>query len=179
MTHPTGREARSDYVKPATAPFIAPARSSADIAHFRRLCREYAASLPCIAESLGHQGFDREMDSLPGVYRPPAGEILLAFPAEDPSHASGCVALRPLDEPGVCEMKRMYINPAARGAGLGHLLANAIVDHARCAGYRLMKLDTDRSFAAAIAVYRRLGFVECPPYNTDPCPDTLWFQRDL
>lgn len=171
---------RSGYVKPDAS--IRPARSPAELDQFRRLCREYASSLPCIAESLGHQGFDREMDALPGAYRPPAGEILLAWVAPargGEPRAVGCVALRPLDEPGVCEMKRMYVGPESRGTGLGKRLAQAVVDHARALGYRAMKLDTDRTFHAAIAIYRALGFQECPPYNTDPCPDTLWFERSL
>lgn len=174
---PRPSEARQGYVKPGGYDII-PARTPAHIDAFRDLCREYARSLPCIAASLSHQGFENEMTGLPGRYAPPAGEILLAV---DPSTAEpfGAVALRPLDEPGVCEMKRMYVRPQARGVGAGKALACAIIEVARQRGYSLMKLDTDRALTAAIAIYRALGFRECPPYNTDPCLDTLWFELPL
>ncbi|MBM4108823.1 MAG: GNAT family N-acetyltransferase [Phycisphaerae bacterium] len=168
------------YEKPVRVEIV-PARSAGEVDAFRRLCRDYAASLPCITVSLTHQGFDREMDGLPGKYAPPAGEILLAVlrrpdGSQDPI---GGGALRPLDEAGVCEMKRMYVRPECRGIGAGMALARALVEVARGRGYSLMKLDTDRTFDAAIAIYRKLGFRECPPYNTDPCNDTLWFDLPL
>lgn len=170
-------EARQGYVKPGGYNII-PARTPAHIDAFRDLCREYARSLPCIAASLCHQGFEDEMAGLPGRYAPPAGEILLAVDLST-AEPFGAVALRPLDEPGVCEMKRMYVRPHARGLGAGKALARAIIEVARQRGYTLMKLDTDRTLTAAIAIYRALGFRECPPYNTDPCIDTLWFQLPL
>jgi len=157
------------------------AEGPAHVSMFRVLCRAYASSLPSIGQSLLYQGFEREMETLPGMYGPPRGCILLAIEAE---RAVGCVALRPLaDEalpPGaVCEMKRMYVEASQRGRGLGHALGAAIVAEARRIGYRLMRLDTDTEMPAAIAVYRRLGFRARPPYNADPSPCTLWFELDL
>lgn len=163
------------YEKPAALEIIE-ARTPAHLDAFRRLCRDYAASLPCIAVSLTHQGFEDELAGLPGKYAPPAGEILLALAGDD---IIGGVALRPIDEPGACEMKRMYVRPECRGLGAGLVLARRLIDVARARGYAVMKLDTDRTFHAAIAVYRKLGFRECPPYNTDPCKDTLWFELPL
>ena len=97
------------------------------------------------------------------------------------SAAIGCIALRPLDNlgPEVCELKRMYVRPAHRGTGLGRLLCQAVIDRARAAGYTVMKLDTDATFAAAIGLYRSMGFVECERYNDDPMEDTLWFEKKL
>lgn len=163
------------------------ARGSAEVAAFRALCEAYARSLPIIAVSLAHQGFEREMAGLPGAYGPPTGEIVLAWDAD--GTPVGCAALRPLPseadagasdgERRVCELKRMFVRPEARGRGIGGLLGEAIVSVARAAGYHVMRLDTDRSMTAAIAVYRGLGFRERGPYNTDPCPDTLWFELAL
>lgn len=151
-----------------------------DLGAAEGLFREYAAGLPESAQvSLAHQGFEGEMSSLPGKYAGPAGCIMLA---RLHGTAVGVVALRPLDLSGVragdptpiCEMKRMYVKPSARGLGAGRALAAALIDYARAAGYRMMKLDTEPDFSAAIAVYRSLGFSEVPRYNDDPVSCTLW-----
>ncbi len=145
---------------------------------FRTLCREYAASLPF---SLCFQNFEGEMDALPGLYARPRGLMLLAFADDEPA---GCVALRPIDALAgdaapVCEMKRMYVRPACRGLGLGHLLGRRLVDEARVIGYATMKLDSEPDFHAALAVYRRLGFTPCARYNDDPHPETVFMALDL
>lgn len=153
------------------------ASSPEHLTAFRDLCHEYALSLPQIGLSLEVQGFEREMATLPGCYAPPCGTIVLTL--DDAGRAVGCAALRPLDEPGVGELKRMYVRPDARGRGLGHALAGEIVNAARLRGYRLLRLDTDTTMHAAIRVYSALGFRPRERYNNDPCPCTLWFELDL
>jgi ribosomal protein S18 acetylase RimI-like enzyme len=137
----------------------------------RTLFEEYAASL---GVDLSFQDFERELAELPGEYVPPAGRLLLALDAEP----AGCVALRPF-EPGVCEMKRLYVRPAHRGSGLGRLLAQAIVEAGRDAGYERMRLDTLPSMAAARGLYRSLGFVEIEAYRHNPIHGTTYFERAL
>ncbi len=149
------------------------------------LFREYASTLPASAQlSLRHQGFDAELAELPGKYAEPRGCILLAILGAD---AVGVVALRPLDPSGVrdrdptpiCEMKRMYVQPRARGLGAGRALAAALLEYARTAGYKMMKLDTEPDFLAAVTLYRSLGFVDIQRYNDDPVSCTLWMGRAL
>ncbi|GJQ29308.1 MAG: N-acetyltransferase [Phycisphaerae bacterium] len=145
---------------------------------FEALCREYAASLPF---SLCFQGFDEEMRTLPGKYAQPKGVILLAYVNSEPA---GCVALREIEhQPGdaapVCEMKRMFVRPAFRGLGLGRALAERLLVFARNAGYATMKLDSEDTFTAAIALYRSLGFADIPRYNDDPHPHTVWLAKRL
>src|SRR5690606_13192278 len=111
---------------------IRPAEVPRDLDLVRSLFRDYAAS---IGISLDFQDFDAELDGLPGDYAPPRGRLLLAW---QEGEAIGCVALRPL-EPEVCEMKRLYVGPAARASGLGRRLAVRICEEARAAGYSRMR----------------------------------------
>lgn len=101
-----------------------------------------------------------ELATLPGIYGPPDGRLLLATVD---GRTVGTVALRNIGG-GTCEMKRMYVDTAAHGQGIGRALAVALVDQARELGYARMRLDTSRRQTAAIRLYRSLGFQEIPPY---------------
>lgn len=138
----------------------------------RALFREYAEA---IGTDLEYQGFAAELAALPAPYVPPRGALLVA---EAGSEVAGCVALRPL-EAGSCEMKRLYVRPAYRGTGLGRQLVEAVLEAARAAGYRELRLDTLPSMAAAQALYERLGFREIPPYGKNPLPGTRFYAREI
>ena len=92
--------------------YVDQAESPQQIAQARELFLEYAQSL---GFSLCFQNFDKELEALPGHYAPPEGRLLLA---EYDGQLAGCVAMRAL-EPGICEMKRLYLRPQMRGKGLG------------------------------------------------------------
>ena len=110
--------------------------------------------------------FETELASLPGEYGPPGGALLLAT---DDGAPAGCVALRGLGG-GACEMKRMFVYPGLQGRGVGRALGVAILEEARRLGHRVMRLDTSIRQAEAIALYRRLGFVDIAPYYELPEP---------
>jgi ribosomal protein S18 acetylase RimI-like enzyme len=138
------------------------------------LLREYEASLGI---SLCFQDFETEVATLPGAYGPPRGQMLLLRDAAS-SDLVGCVAVRQVpDAPDLCEMKRLYLRPAARGGGYGRKLALAIMDEARQLGYRRICLDTLLSMHAAQALYRSLGFREMGATDTEP--PVLLFEREL
>lgn len=153
---------------------ITPAKLPTDLPAITGLFRAYAAALPI---DLDYQGFDGELQSLPGKYAPPAGTLLIARDAN--RAALGCVAMRPLDEEGVCEMKRLYVAPEGRGSGAGRALALAIIDAGRAAGYREMRLDTLASMHEAQKLYRALGFSEIAPYYDSPIENTVFMSLHL
>jgi GNAT superfamily N-acetyltransferase len=138
----------------------------------RSMLRAYSASLPF---ELDFQDFDRELAELPGAYAPPRGALLVA---RIDGELAGCVALRPLGE-DVCEMKRLFVLPAARGAGLGRRLATAIVAEARRLGYARMLLDTTPGMETAQALYEELGFEETAAYRHNPVPGTRFLALQL
>ena len=138
------------------------------------LLRAYETS---IGISLCFQGFEAELAGLPGDYAPPGGQMLLARHAAG-GELIGCVAVRAVaDTPGLCEMKRLYVSPAARGQGLGRTLALAIMEEARGLGYARMGLDTLPTLREAQALYRSLGFRETGMSSS--VPPVLMFEREL
>ncbi|HWE24799.1 MAG TPA: GNAT family N-acetyltransferase [Myxococcales bacterium] len=139
----------------------------------RALFLEYASSL---GFSLCFQGFDEELRSLPGMYAPPGGRLLLDLEDRAPA---GCVGLHEWAD-GVAEMKRLYVRPEFRGRGLARALTLSAISEARAIGYRSIRLDTiSATMQPAIALYRHLGFREIPPYRENPIPGALYLELVL
>ena len=152
---------------------ISHALSADGIARARELFLEYAQSL---GFSLCFQSFDKELAGLPGDYAYPNGRLLLA---ECDNRLAGCGALHPLG-PGICEMKRLYVRPEFRGKGVGRALADRILSEAREIGYERIRLDTvEPKMKDAVAMYRRMGFREIPPYCVNPMEGTLYMELEL
>ena len=142
----------------------------------RAIFREYAASL---AVDLSFQGFDRELQDLPGDYAGPNGCLLLALVNDA---VAGCGAYRRItdvDYPNACEMKRLYVRRAFRRFGLGRQVAQALIDDARRSRYSSMLLDTLDDMEAARELYGSLGFVEVPPFYFNPLPGAHYLKVDL
>ena len=149
------------------------AEKPAQVAQTRELSLEYSESL---GFSLCFQNFDKELAGLPGEYAQPEGRLLLA---EYEGQVAGCVALHKL-EPGICEIKRLYLRPQFRGKGLGLALANRIIAEARQIGYQRMRLDTvEPVMKDAVIMYRRLGFQEIEAYCINPIEGALYMELRL
>ena len=144
-----------------------------DLRAIVELFQGYASSLPV---DLGYQDFAAELAGLPGKYAGPKGALLLA--RDLAGRPLGCIALRPLDAE-ICEMKRLFLVPEARGMGLGRALAEAIIVAARDRNYRELRLDTLPSMASAIALYEGLGFERIEAYYAPTPPGTVFMALAL
>ena len=152
------------------------AHTPEDIDATRAAMREYAAQL---GVDLCFQGFEAELQGLPGEYASPSGLLLLACVDGE---VAGCGAFRALpdvDYPDACEMKRLYVRRAFRRFGIGRLLAQALMDGAWQAGYSTMLLDTLDDMEAARGLYAALGFVEVPPYYFNPIAGAHYLKAEL
>ena len=133
------------------------AQSRDDLQAAAALFREYADSLDV---DLCFQGFEAELESLPGEYGPPGGFLMLASVA---GGLAGCGAFRALttvDHVDACEMKRLYVRPAFRGSRVGRAMASALLGEARRAGYATMLLGyarRDGAGAPALCLARLHG----------------------
>jgi GNAT superfamily N-acetyltransferase len=127
-----------------------------------KLNAELAAGYP--EPGANHFGLD-PLDVAPG-----AGAFLVV---RVDGHAAGCGALRRLTDPaliaelgdGVGELKRMYVEPAVRGRGVGRALVAALEREARALKLRRLVLETGTRQLAALALYRGAGFADIPLYG--------------
>src|SRR5688572_14242189 len=135
--------------------------------------REYESWLDM---DLCFQGFEEELQTLPGRYEPPDGRLYIASADEKPA---GCIAMRKLED-GICEMKRLYLRSAFRGQGIGNALIEKLIDEARSAGYERMRLDTHPpKMGKAVSLYESYGFRPIPPYYENPNDGVLFMELVL
>ena len=114
-----------------TAIRVLGAEHAVELEQVRQFFRNYAGWL---GVDLGFQNFDEEMANLPGRYAAPEGRLFYATVDENgEKRGAGCVGIRPYSE-GVCELKRLYVDPAFRGLGVGRDLALAAIRAARKIG---------------------------------------------
>jgi GNAT superfamily N-acetyltransferase len=152
---------------------IVVAQTPGDYEAFGGLIREYLqwlrdryAAFPGFIDDVGsHQGLAAELEALPEKYGPPEGKTLLAVRE---GVVTGGIAYRDLHEGGACEMKRLFVPERFQGLGTGRRLCEELVAAATADGFRVMRLDTGRLNAEALAMYASMGFRDCPPYHDYP-----------
>lgn len=146
---------------------------SAELETARHLFKEYSDEL---AVDLCFQSFDAELKDPLKKYGLPHGSLLLAYYN---GVAVGCVALQQLPEERVCEMKRLFVQPAFRKYKIGDMLVDAIVKEAKRIGYTKMKLDTLERLQAAIHLYLKYGFIITTAYYHNPLPEVVYMEKIL
>src|SRR6478736_2810150 len=127
----------------------------------RRLFSAYVASLGI---DLSFQDFSGELDTIAHQYNAPTGALLIAYAD---GQAVGCVGVRKIED-GVAELKRMYVQDAYRGYGIGVQLMERSLQLAAKLGYQKIRLDSLQHMTKAMALYRSYGFYEIPAYRFNP-----------
>ncbi len=142
------------------------------IRQVKDLIAEYTTAL---GRNLDFQGIKEELADPAKKYAPPFGRVLIALERDT---ALGMVAYH-RHSAERCEMKRLYVKPEFRGQHLGEQLVERIIVEAKKKGYREMVLDTLQPMHAAIAVYKKHGFIECEPYYNNPMCDVIYMKKVL
>ena len=107
-----------------------------------------------------------EVSDFRAVYRPPGAAYLVT---EVAGEVAAGVGVMPLDGAArTCEMKRLWVRPPYRGAGVARALCVALLDEARRLDYGRMVLDVMPQRTVAIALYRSLGFTDSVPTHEYP-----------
>ncbi len=81
---------------------------------------------------------------------------------------------------GLVEIKRVWIDPAARGKGFSRKLMAHLETEARALGFGVAQLETGVSQPEALGLYRALGYVECAPFGDyKPDPLSVFMEKNL
>ena len=139
------------------------------------VARELADYLSYIGDALDAEGLDHDIAHWQEEYDGRTGVLLVV--ADPAGKVVGTAAVRLL-EPGVGEIKRMWLRPAWQGRGLGRRLMDACLDEARRLGCRALRLDTQAKLEAAVRLYRAYGFSEVARYNDNHRAD-IWMEREV
>jgi GNAT superfamily N-acetyltransferase len=149
-----------------------------DIAAVRQLLRgygEYLAANPTGAANICIEGYAQELERLPDGY------VVLLLATVGAGTAAGCVALRRIPTDGfACEMKRLWVDGAFRGLGLGRRLVEKAIEWAKQMGFETMYLDTvPAAMPEANRLYAGMGFERVERYNENPLAGVEFFRLSL
>ena len=137
--------------------------------------RELSAYLSHIGESFDADGLDHDIAHWRTEYDGVSGALLVL--QDSRGEIVGTAGVRVL-EPGLGEIKRMWIRPECQGRGLGRRLLERCLEEARALGFRTLRLDSERQMGAALHLYRTAGFSEISDYNRNPRAQ-VWMELTL
>ncbi len=155
---------------------------TAGAVEIREVDPEHPDAQRCLAAYFAELGrrsgtpFDPAVGSTaePHEVRPPRGVFLVAYLR---GVAVGCGALK--HHPGaVSDLKRMWVDEAARGRGVGRRLLVELEQRAAAHGSSATRLETNAVLGEAVDLYRKTGYVEVEPFNDEPFADH-WFRKTL
>jgi putative acetyltransferase len=133
--------------------------AAADDAAVARIIRTVMPEFGAVGDGFAIN--DPEVDWMSRAYSEPRCSY---FVIERDGEVVGGAGVAPLidGEPDVCELRKMYFLPAARGLGAGAAMMQACLDAARAHGFRRCYLETLRGMDAARKLYERTGFRRLP-----------------
>ena len=153
--------------------------SAQDWQHFDSLLRTYAAN---DLDQPHLSSIWKDLESLPARYGPPHGAALLLI-AQNQSMQNatviGCGALASTQLQGVCEIKRLFIQPAFRGQGGSKVLIRDLLKKGLAEGYDQAVLSTWQSNSTGLALYQALGFLPVPSFKSHPNSELIFLGRSL
>ncbi|WP_171240654.1 GNAT family N-acetyltransferase [Ruegeria sp. HKCCA5491] len=152
----------------------------------RRLCWEYRAFLLTLDEKsqrivrtfYPREKYARLMDAIEVEHAAPTGGVRLALKDDQPV---GCGMFHTI-EPGVAEIKRVFVNEKARGTGAGYAIMSDLIQTCRLKGFRIIRMDTGKPLEAATRLYLSMGFELRDAYSEIPevaDGHLLFFEMDL
>lgn len=112
----------------------------------------------CVGE--GFSSADAELEDMHAAYRGERSAFFVLLDAGGDIVGTGGFAPLAGGDASVCELRKMYLLPRARGRGEGKRLLQACIAAATARGYRRMYLETVRSMDTAARLYRSFGFTE-------------------
>ena len=155
------------------------AESAADFDRVRALCRAWPEwqlkTYPELREEIlfefEPESYARRLAALETIHARPKGAVLLA---ELEGQAVGCVMYLEM-APGVAEVKRLFVDEAGRGHGIGRALLEEMFARMRADGYRTARFSSARHLSHARRLYESLGFRDIPA--PEGYPDFVYFME--
>ncbi|CUJ88510.1 N-acetylglutamate synthase [Ruegeria denitrificans] len=138
----------------------------------RRLCWEYRDFLLSLDEKsqrivqtiYSQDKYARVMEAIEAEHSPPKGGACLALKGDQPV---GCGMFHTI-EPGVAEIKRVFVRDSARGTGAGRAIMLSLIQQCREQGFDLIRMDTGKPLQTATRLYLSMGFVLRDAYAEIP-----------
>jgi GNAT superfamily N-acetyltransferase len=125
-----------------------------------------------------YDGLDLDGDTMPSAGQaelsPPGGAFMVGWRDGEPVCCGG---VKRLDDT-ICEIKKMYVVPDARGTGVARKLLRALEARARELGYETARLDTGPKQTNAQGLYEAEGFASIPDFNGNPVA-VFWGEKPL
>ncbi|MFT4035364.1 MAG: GNAT family N-acetyltransferase [Patulibacter sp.] len=111
----------------------------------------------------------------PAELAPPDGGFFIAW---RDGHPVACGGFKALDEPGLAEIKRIYVIPRYRSRGIAGEVLRFVEQRARDAGYTRVRLQHGSGQPHAMALYLASGYQPIPDYNGNPYA-AHWAEKQL
>ncbi|BEJ16616.1 hypothetical protein CspHIS471_0600170 [Cutaneotrichosporon sp. HIS471] len=173
---PDSMDASSSDLRFETVPSNTPHAQVAQRAYFAEMDARFNEGFDVSLYSGKDSGTVTPAEEEEDEFTFPRGAFILAYLPNLPE-AAACGAVRIL-EPGIAEIKRMWVNPSARGRRVATRLLVHLEAQCVALGAHTIRLDTKDVLTEAIAMYKKYGYYEVPRYNDNPYA-THFFEKKV